>query len=112
MAQPTPYTTLDLAKEVLEEIRVLRPDEDPSAEDRVKVERKYAGVFQELAVLGLAYWPQDAIPVLVFMPLAKVVAVECAPGFNKPYKAPDAMQRLRIACAVPWDGQETAKDYF
>lgn len=112
MAQPTAKTTLDLAAAVLREIRVLRPDEDPSAEDRTTIEDLYAGIFQELAVLGLAYWPAEAIPVLVFRPLVKLVASEAAPGWNKPYEAPDAMQRMRIACSIPWDGEETPKDYF
>lgn len=96
---------LDLARDVLFEIRVQRFDEDPSPERKAIVDNAYAGLYQELANISVAYWDEEQIPVLVFRPLVKLVAMEIAPVFNKPYEAGDAMQRLYAAAAKPWSGK-------
>jgi hypothetical protein len=112
MAQPTPKTLADLAKEAFLELRVVRIDGTPTPEQRAASDRKYTGVYEELAVQGLAFWDSAEIPVSVFLPLARLVAQELAPGLGKEYSAGDAMMRVRIVASKPWSGRTVVAKYY
>lgn len=112
MPTPTAKTETDLAKAVLRAIRVARPDEDPSAEDRATVLEAYRSLYAELLETEIAFWDMDAIPVNVFRPVVKLVANEVAPEYNKAYEPGDAMLRLRAISAKPWSGKVVRSQYF
>jgi hypothetical protein len=105
MAQPAPKTRLDLVTAALRALRILRADENqPSPEDYALVSDAYTGVYAELANVGVAYWPEDEIPVLVVRPLAKLLAADVASEFGKAFDPADALDRIYAAAAKPWSG--------
>src|SRR5262245_34551189 len=113
MAVPTPKTRVDLAKQAMVELRVLRVDGALTDAQKRQVDDKYDGLYAELGIQGLAYWPdQDAIPIEVFSPLAMLVAQELQSAFGKQYTAGDAMTRLRIAAGKKWSGKTVRSLYY
>lgn len=113
MAQPTPKTRLDLVVAALRLLRVLRADENqPTAEDTALVDAAYTGLYAELQNVGVAYWPEDEVPVLVIRPLARMLAAECSGEFGKSYQSEDAFDRLCAAAAKPWSGDNIQGEYL
>ena len=112
MTTIAPKTQLDLIRAVLREIRVGRPDEEPEDNLRAQVSEVYLSFYAEWSNQQLVYWPEDAIPILVFRPVVKLVAAEVAPAFNKPYDAGDALQRFYAAVARPFSGRVVPTRYY
>lgn len=112
MATPAPKTLADLAKRALVDLRALRIDASPSAEQQASSDEAYRSVYEELSVQGLAYWPLEEIPVAVFRPLVQIVAQEMASSFGKQYSAGDALARIRIVAAKPWSGRTVRATYY
>lgn len=88
----------------MQEIRVLRSGEAPTAAQQTQANDKYDALYAELGVHGIAFWDADAIPVTVFDPMSMLLAQRLAPSFGKEYAAGDAMARLRAVAAKPWSG--------
>ena len=112
MPAPTDKTRADLAKAVLREIRVLRAGEAPTAVQQVQVDDKYDAIYAELGVIGVAFWDQAGIPVVVLDPLSMLIAARLAPSFGKDYAAGDAMRRLYAVAAKPWSGRTVRVTHF
>jgi hypothetical protein len=108
----TTKTRMDLAKAALREIRILRAGETPNQAQKDQSDEKYDAVLEELKILDLVFWSADAIPLLVFQPIMKMVAQELAPAFRKEYSAADAMTRLRVAASRPWSGKVVRAKYY
>lgn len=66
---------------VLGHLNVLAAGEVPSAEDAVKANDVIEAVNAELMEVGLAYWPEDEIPVAVIGAYKRVVAADLAHDF-------------------------------
>lgn len=75
-------------------------------------EEAYAGLYAEWQNVGLAFWDEGAIPVVVFRPVTRLLAAEIAPAFNKPYETQGALARLEAVAAKPWSGKPVRAQYF
>ena len=104
-------TKQKLAEEVLLELgKADAANPAESEEDIALVKRRYEGVLRELEDSDIVFWDEDAIPDRVFVPLAKLIAVECAQAFGTVYDGRDAngktpLQRLQAIAsrdASPW----------
>lgn len=105
-------TLADLAKQALIELRVLRADGTPTAEQQDQVLRKYAAYYKQLQILDVAYWSIDAIPIEVFDPLAMLVAQQAQQSFGKQYSAGDALRLIYVAAGKPWSGKTVRAKYY
>jgi len=111
-------TKQKLAEEVLLELgRADAANPAESAEDIDLVKRRYEGVLKELDDTDLVFWDEDAIPVRVFTPLAKLIASECAQAFGAAYDGRDAngktpLQRLQAIGARDNTAWPTKAEYF
>jgi hypothetical protein len=109
----TVYTEADLAKEVLQELRIVRRSGGvPNAADAQKVLRKYRGLRLELEDRGKAFWEANAIPERIVVCLTELLAGRCAQTFGVEYDAGDAFQRLIILCSAVPTGYPTKAVYF
>lgn len=111
----TTRTRADLAKRALQRLGVLQSDEDPDTADGLLVEREYADLLTILKDEGLAYWPENEVPGVVFLPLTDLLANQVAPHFGKPSSAEVeemAKRRLRRHIAKPASGEPTRGQAF
>lgn len=115
-------TEAQLKTEVAELLRLVAPGQStlPSEHGTV-IGNKYGDVFKELEDMGIAYWSQTSIPDVVFNPLAKVVAGECASKFWRgniqlmaEYKQDreEGLTSLRRIAAKEYEGQPTRAVYY
>ena len=108
-----PYTTADLASEVLTELRVLAADETPSAADSQAVITRYTRILPFLEMRGVAAWAETSIPDPYFIPLVRYIAALCAPMFGREYMDDEqALIMLRSVAIRPYQGEVTEQiDY-
>lgn len=59
--------------------------ETPEAQDARDVKDKYSDIYAELVDDGIAYWPEEEIPVVVFDRVSSLVANRIAPAFGRPH---------------------------
>jgi len=82
--------------------------------DSDKIAARAAGVRAWLSEEGLVYYPDDAIPDAVKLPLAKIVAGECATLFGRDdYKNGGVgYQELRQHCSKRSARQPVSSEFF
>lgn len=98
-------TSVDLAREVLKELRILAPDETPSAADQNDVTARYRDTVAELEHIGILAIDPEAIPDQYFRPLVGIVAARSAGIFGREYMTEEsAMAALRRVTQLPYSG--------
>lgn len=105
---------------VLERNGILNPDESPEANDSAFITSTLEAVMEGLRLEEIAYWDDDAIPPLVFLPLGDLVWLYCAKGFGKPSLSGPALEmeeasikrRIRRYTHKRSSGLDTYQDNF
>lgn len=108
-------TSDELAKRVLQNLRVLDALETPRAEDNALVKERYADVYEWLVDEDLAFWPENQIPGGAMDGLTRLVADVCAEAFDKPNDGSRrvvGIQRLTEFAQIRDDGEATEAEYF
>lgn len=108
------YTGTQLARRVLERLKVVIQPDEPVAEDLTTVETYYNNALAEMTADNVAYWDQDDIPDEAFQALADLIAGRIGPDFG--VARPDLEQsgdlRLRRLGAQGPTGRSVAASYF
>lgn len=84
-------TNNDLYVLVAEELGLIGNGQALTADDQDRIQRRAGKVRAWLIEEGMAYWIDDVIPDAAALPLAKIIAGQCAeiygrgPGSNVPY---------------------------
>lgn len=76
-------TNLQLYTLVGEELGIVQGNEALSADDTDKISRRATRVRAWLLDEGLVYWLDDAIPDAAALPVAKILASQCAEVFGR-----------------------------
>jgi len=88
-------TTTELMTDVLiAKLTEVGATETPEAQDAKLVKDKYSDLYAELVDEGIAYWPEEEIPVVVFDRLSSFVANRVAPSFGRPFD--EGLDRLNL----------------
>lgn len=115
------YTTTQLADRVLRELGVADASETPDTADRTYVTDTYAAWWEENAAHGVetVYWPQDEIPLPVFLIITDLIMLECAGAFGQRIDPAEKEKRkmvidrrLRRHVAMQSSRRPTQADYF
>lgn len=77
------YTISDLAKRVMQNLKLIDAQEDVSAEDFALISDAYSQKFEELFFRELAYWPADEIDGKAFLAIARIMSEEVAAPFGQ-----------------------------
>lgn len=112
---PVTRTSDELAKRVLQELRVVDALETPDAADNQLVKERYQDVYEWLADEDLAFWPSAQIPGGAMEGLTILVADVCAAAFGKPMdetRRTRGIQRLTEFAQIRDDGEATEAEYF
>lgn len=106
-------TTAQLARRVLERLRVTAAGETPTSEDAQTVTQFYTGAFGEMQVDNLTYWDATDIPDEAFEALADLLAGRLAPdfGLSRPDLEASGVARLRRLAAHGPTGRVVTADY-
>lgn len=108
-------TRADLAKRALQRLGKIQADEDPDSSDGALVEAEWADMLTWLKDDGLAYWPEDEIPSVVFPICADLLTNQIGPHFGIPY-SPEAEEihtrKLRRHMRKPASGEPTRGQAF
>lgn len=101
-------TIQDLATRVLQELQIVSATEEPTAHDAAFVREEYLAAVQELEYVGAAAWAEDAIPDVVFRPLARYLASRLAAPYGSSYALGEgvAEMALRRVTAIPSSGRD------
>lgn len=78
----TTRTKADLAENVMRDLGLIAADESPSALDQKYVIGRYDDLLAEMTDDDMGYWDAGAIPLEIFSPLTKFVALEVAMAFG------------------------------
>lgn len=76
-------TNVQLYTLVGEELGIVQGNESLSADDTDKISRRASRVRSWLIDEGLCYWVDDSIPDAAALPLAMIVASQCAEVFGR-----------------------------
>jgi hypothetical protein len=63
-------------------LRLLEPQEEAAIEDAADIVATYEARHAEWLVREMAYWSVDAIPDVVFLPVARIIAADIASSFG------------------------------
>lgn len=86
-------TQVNLAEAVLCEINEIDASETPDSEDQTYVIGIYVSKYEELVDRELCYWPLDAIPGAIFIPIRDLVVNEIRGTFGEPQSPEDKLAR-------------------
>lgn len=86
-------TQAELATQVLRDLNVIDASESADSEDSTYVMGKYASKYEELLDRELCYWPLDAIPNAIFIPVCDLVANEVRSTFGELQSPEDKLAR-------------------
>ena len=75
-------TESQLATSVMQQLNLISADEAPTASDAAYVKGAYEDAYASWQDKGWAYWPVNAIPVLVYRAVTFAVCGEIASGFG------------------------------
>ena len=78
----TDRTLLQLSKAVADKLTVTDALEQPAAVDHALIVSRYEELMEELRDDDLCYWPNGAIPLVVFTAVVDLVALHVAPSFG------------------------------
>lgn len=80
----TTRTLNQLSKAVMEKLALLDANSTPAAADHTMIVDRYTELMEGLRDENIAYWDDAAIPLLVFGPVADLVALHCGGAFGRP----------------------------
>ena len=92
----TTRTQRSLAENVLRSLALIDATESPSADDNDYIVARYNDILAEMAEDNLAYWPADAIPLVIFEPLTLFVALSVSMAFGIPMNGQNLEQGRMI----------------
>ena len=109
-------TKVELREDVGEELKVYSPDQEMSADVAARIDRSIRRVRATLIEKRLCWWPENAIPEAVAIPLTWIVAAHACTKFGKAgqgYEAGDARGRAELALLkTPANVETVNPDYF
>lgn len=104
-------TRAEAIRQVLEDLRVIDPSDEPEAADERTVGRRFDQQRARLSEIGLCWWDADAMPDAVAGAFCALVASASASAFNKQYDATKAQSA--IAAVKSSERREPVRtDYF
>lgn len=104
-------TTAQLARRVLERLKVNPAGETPTAEDSQTIQDWYAAAFGEMKLSGLTYWDQSDIPDEAFEALADYAAERVGSDWGVQVSF-DGESRLRRLASQGSTGRVVTGSYF
>lgn len=89
-------TKAALAANVLVHLGITNASESPAAIDVQYVSDRYDDCLEELIDDDLAYWPSNAIPVVMFEPLTQLVSLSVMTAFGLPLSPTEMEEGRRL----------------
>lgn len=113
-------STQQMATDVMLDLGLIEASQSPSATDADYIKRRYADLMEELRDDLICYWPDNAIPVVVYERIIKLVGLSVGGAFGLPMPSGRAFEvemqaaknRVRKHTALRSSGLSQAVDDF
>lgn len=89
-------TEVQLAKDVLLDLNIIPAEGTPSAADQAYVIARYEQLMAEETVSEMVYWPANAIPDAVYLPVVAMVCLVVKGAFGRQTGLDELTEGLRI----------------
>lgn len=105
-------TNLDVITRALRRLGVVAKDDAPGADDLAQGTDILAGIYAEIAAMGLLLWPDDDVPATVYMPLTTLLACEMAQDYSVAPPMSRAGAMLRLLAVINSDDRTNGPDDY
>jgi hypothetical protein len=99
-------TNIDVVTRALRRLGIVAKDDAPGADDEAMGTEVLAGLYAEIAAIGVLMWPDDDVPSNVFLPISTLLACELAQDYSVPPPVARATALRRVLSVINADNRE------